>query len=230
MEELTRLEWLLGNDYKKLQDKTVLVLGLGGVGGYALETLVRSGIGNLILVDFDTVDITNTNRQLIATKETIGKLKTDAWEERIQSIISSCNVTKITAKITEENIELLFQNKPDFVIDACDTIRVKCLCIKKCLEYHIPFISSMGTANKMDATKLEITDIRKTSYDPIAKIIRNYVKKEHLKGKIPVVCSKEPPKKLDGKLGTMMPVPAVCGILLGQYTIEKLLKEICYES
>ena len=80
MEELTRLEWLLGNDYKKLQDKTVLVLGLGGVGGYALETLVRSGIGNLILVDFDTVDITNTNRQLIATKETIGKLKTDAWE------------------------------------------------------------------------------------------------------------------------------------------------------
>ena len=88
----------------------------------------------------------------------------------------------------------------------------------------------MGTANKMDATKLEITDIRKTSYDPIAKIIRNYVKKEHLKGKIPVVCSKEPPKKLDGKLGTMMPVPAVCGILLGQYTIEKLLKEICYES
>lgn len=229
MKELTRLSYLIENGVDKLKHKTVLVLGLGGVGGYVVEALVRSGIGHIILVDYDQVDITNINRQLIALQETVGMNKTDVWESRIQKILPSCQVTKITEKITIDNIDMLFDHSIDFIVDACDTITVKCLLIKKCLEKHIPFISSMGTANKLDPTKLEIIDIRKTSYDPIAKMIRNYVKKEHLKGKIPVVCSKESPMKLDGKLGTIVTVPAVCGFLLAHYTLNQLLEENTYD-
>lgn len=229
MKELTRLSYLIENGVDKLKHKTVLVLGIGGVGGYVVEALVRSGIGHIILVDYDQVDITNINRQLIALQETVGMNKTDVWESRIQKILPSCQVTKITEKITIDNIDMLFDHSIDFIVDACDTITVKCLLIKKCLEKHIPFISSMGTANKLDPTKLEIIDIRKTSYDPIAKMIRNYVKKEHLKGKIPVVCSKESPMKLDGKLGTIVTVPAVCGFLLAHYTLNQLLEENTYD-
>lgn len=229
MKELTRLSYLIENGVDKLKHKTVLVLGLGGVGGYVVEALVRSGIGHIILVDYDQVDITNINRQIIALQETVGMNKTDVWECRIQKILPSCQVTKITEKITIDNIDMLFDYSIDFIVDACDTITVKCLLIKKCLEKHIPFISSMGTANKLDPTKLEIIDIRKTSYDPIAKMIRNYVKKEHLKGKIPVVCSKESPMKLDGKLGTIVTVPAVCGFLLAHYTLSRLLEENTYD-
>ena len=229
MKELTRLSYLIETGVDKLNHKTVLVLGLGGVGGYVVESLVRSGIGHIILVDYDQVDITNINRQIIALQETVGMNKTDVWESRIQKILPSCQVTKITEKITIDNIDMLFDHSIDFIVDACDTITVKCLLIKKCLEKHIPFISSMGTANKLDPTKLEIIDIRKTSYDPIAKMIRNYVKKEHLKGKIPVVCSKESPMKLDGKLGTIVTVPAVCGFLLAHYTLSRLLEENTYD-
>lgn len=229
MKELTRLSYLIENGVDKLKHKTVLVLGLGGVGGYVVEALVRSGIGHIILVDYDQVDITNINRQLIALQETVGMNKTDVWESRIQKILPSCQVTKITEKITIDNIDMLLDHSIDFIVDACDTITVKCLLMKKCLEKHIPFISSMGTANKLDPTKLEIIDIRKTSYDPIAKMIRNYVKKEHLKGKIPVVCSKESPMKLDGKLGTIVTVPAVCGFLLAHYTLNQLLEENTYD-
>lgn len=223
--EFTRLEYLIHDKIDDLHQKTVLILGLGGVGGYTVEALARSGIGHLILVDYDEVDITNINRQVIATTKTIGKKKVDAWKDRINEISPSCQVTTMLEKITEENIEILFSLKVDFIVDACDTIPVKCKLIQFCLEKKIPLISSMGTANKLDPTKLEIIDIRKTSYDPIAKIIRNYVKKEHLKGKIPVVCSTEPCKKLDGKLGTIVTVPAVCGFLLAHYVLSFFLKE-----
>lgn len=227
--EFSRLEYLIGDQVNLLKEKTVLVLGLGGVGGYTVEALVRSGIGHLILVDYDTVDITNINRQVIATYHTVGRLKTESWKERILSIVPTCQVTTISEKITEENINCLFKEKIDFVVDACDTISVKCLLIKRCLEQKIPLISSMGTANKLDPTKLEVIDIKKTCYDPIAKVIRNYVKKERLKGKIPVVCSTEPPMKLDGKLGTIVTVPAVCGFYLAHYTIKTLLEENSYD-
>ncbi|MBS7021053.1 MAG: tRNA threonylcarbamoyladenosine dehydratase [Firmicutes bacterium] len=224
MKEFTRLEWLIGTDFEKLRNAKVLVLGLGGVGGYVVEALARSGVGTLILVDYDTVDITNCNRQIIATNEVLGQEKTKAFEARIHSISKDCKVISMNEKIEVATIDRLFIYEPDFIVDACDTIPVKCECIKACLERKIPFISSMGTANKLDPTKLEIVDIRKTSYDPIAKIVRNYVKKEKLKGRIPVVCSTESPKKIDGKLGTIITVPAVCGMYLAHYTIQTLIK------
>ena len=221
-----RLELLIGQDnMEKLKEKSILVLGLGGVGGYTVESLARSGIGTLILVDYDKVDVTNINRQIIATTKTIGKLKTKAWEERIQEINPSCNVISINEKISPENISLLFQYKIDYFVDACDTISVKKELIKICLTKKIPFIASMGTGNKMDPTKLEILDLRKTSYDPIAKILRKMVKEEHIKGKIPVICSTEVPKKVKGKIASTAFVPSVSGLYITSYIINDLLKE-----
>ena len=141
--EFTRLEYLIHDKIDDLHQKTVLILGLGGVGGYTVEALARSGIGHLILVDYDEVDITNINRQVIATTKTIGKKKVDAWKERIYEISPSCQVTTMLEKITEENIELLFSLKVDFIVDACDTIPVKCKLIQSCLEKKIPLISSI---------------------------------------------------------------------------------------
>lgn len=224
--QLERLELLIGKEkIDRLKHKTVLVLGLGGVGGYTVESLARSGIGKLILVDYDTIDITNLNRQIVSTLENIGEKKTDAWEKRIQSICKDCKIQKIEEKITPDNIELLFQENPDFIVDACDTIPTKKELIKECLKRNIPFISSMGTGNKLDPTKLEIIDVRKTSYDPIAKIIRKMVKEERIKGKIPVICSTEVPRKSEGKIASCAFVPSVAGLYASSYVIRYLIKE-----
>lgn len=224
--QLERLELLIGKEKVDiLKQKTVLVLGLGGVGGYAVESLARSGIGKLILVDYDSIDPTNLNRQIVATLESIGEKKTDVWEKRIQSISKECIVEKINEKITPENIELLFSERIDFIIDACDTISTKKELIRMCLEKNIPFISSMGTGNKLDPTKLEIIDVRKTSYDPIAKIIRKMVKEKKLKGKIMTICSTEKPQKREGKIASCAFVPSVAGLYATSYAIRYLIKE-----
>lgn len=221
-----RFELLIGHDnLEKLKGKTILILGLGGVGGYVVESLARSGIGKLILVDYDQVDITNINRQIIATTKTVGRLKTQVWEERIQEINPSCTVLSINKKISPDNISLLFEHKIDYFVDACDTISVKKEIIRRCLKQNIPFISSMGTGNKMNPTRLAILDLRKTSYDPIAKILRKMVKEEHLKGKIPVVCSTEVPKKGTGKVSSNAFVPPVAGLYMTSYIVQDLLKE-----
>ena len=168
-----RLELLYGKEnVEKLNNSTVLVLGLGGVGGYVVEALSRSSIGKLILVDSDIVDITNINRQIIATSETVGKYKTECFKERIKTINPNCEVVLINKFIDESNYLELFSDKIDFVVDAIDSIKTKELVIKYSLENNINIISSMGTGNKIDPSKLQITDIRKTSYDPIAKRIR----------------------------------------------------------
>lgn len=221
-----RLDLLIGKEKRlELEKKTVLVLGLGGVGGYSVESLVRAGIGSLILVDYDTIDVSNCNRQLIATQETIGMKKVDAWYSRIQAINPTCKISLIEEKITKENISLLFQQKVDYIIDACDTITVKKELIKECKKRNVPLISSMGTGNKLDPTKLEILDIRKTSYDPIAKIIRKMVKEEHIKGKVMVLCSTEKPIKTKEKVASISYVPSTAGLLLTSYVINTFLKE-----
>ena len=230
--EFSRLEYLIGDQVNLLKEKTVLVLGLGGVGGYTVEALVRSGIGHLILVDYDTVDITNINRQVIATYHTVGRLKTEAWKERILSIVPTCQVTTISEKITEENINCLFREKIDFVVDACDTISVKCLLIKRCLEQKIPLISSMGTANKLDPTKIEVTDIHKTTICPLARVMRKELKDRKIK-KLKVVYSTEQPKELKKKIlngkkitpGSVSFVPSVGGLIIASVVINDLLNK-----
>ena len=148
---LERLEILIGTEnIKKITDTKVLVVGLGGVGGYVTESLVRSGINNIILVDFDIIDITNLNRQIIATNKNIKRKKTDAFYERIKDINENCNVTIIDKFIDETNYKKLFDYDFDYLIDCCDSINTKKLLIKECLSRKIKFITSMGMGNKMD--------------------------------------------------------------------------------
>lgn len=218
-----REELLIGSKIDLLKTKTVLVLGLGGVGGYALESLVRAGIGKVIIVDNDVIDITNLNRQIIALQSNIGMKKVDAFELRIKDINPLCEVIKLSTFITKDNIDILFNYHLDYVIDACDTIETKKELIRKCIAKKIKFISSMGTGNKLDPTKLEIIDIRKTSYDPIAKIIRKMVKDEHITSKVMVICSKEEVKKVDG-IGSISYVPSIAGLLCTSYVINDILR------
>ena len=220
-----RLEKLIGKEnIKLLHSKTVLVIGLGGVGGMAVETLIRNGIENIILVDNDIVDITNKNRQIIATDLTINKLKTDAFEERIKKINKNVNIIKINYFITKNNVDSLFEYKFDYLIDACDTISTKILLIEKCLEKNIKFISSMGTGNKFDITKLKIIDIKKTSYDPIAKVIRKKLKDDKIKGKVMVVSSDEMPIKTNNRTPySYSVVPNTAGIMIADYIIKDII-------
>ncbi len=218
-----RTELIIGSEnLKKLNQSTVLVIGLGGVGGYVVEALVRSGIGKLIIVDNDIVDITNLNRQIISTQEVIGRAKVDVMESRIKSINPNCEVIKLREYILPDNIELLFKEKIDFLVDACDTIMTKKAIIHECLKRNIKFVSSMGSGNKTNPLKFKITDIRKTNYDPIAKILRKMVKDERLKGSIMVVWSDEQPVKIR-KVGSLMHVVATSGLLCASYVLDRLL-------
>lgn len=222
---LNRLEILIGNKKELITNKTVVIVGLGGVGGYALEALVRSGVGKIIIVDFDVIDKSNLNRQILTNVHNIGLKKVDVAERRIHDINPTCVVTKIDAFLTKENIAELFNEKIDYVIDACDTVETKKELIRFCLRKNIKLISSMGTANKLDPTKLEIIDIRKTSYDPLAKIIRKMVKDEKIKEKVMVVSSTEQPIKTGTKtLGSTSFVPATAGLLCASYVINDILK------
>lgn len=224
MDEFQRLELLIGDKIKILKQKTVLILGLGGVGGYAAECLIRSGIGHLIIADHDKIDITNLNRQIISNHSNIESSKVDEWEKRAKDINPKIKITKIKTFITEDNIDLLFKQNVDYLIDACDTVKTKKLVIKKCLEKKIKFISCMGTGNKFHPELLEIVDIRKTSYDPIAKIIRKMVNEEHIKGLIPVLYSKEKPL-IKGQIGSTAFVPSVAGIMCANYIFKMIIEE-----
>ena len=218
---------LIGEEkFNLLQQSTVLVIGLGGVGGHATEALARSGIGKLIIVDNDVVDETNINRQIIALSSTIGKPKTVVMKERLLDINKNLEVLAYHTFYDFETKNDIFNNKIDYVIDAIDTITYKIDIIKECLKRDIPFISSMGQGNKLHPELLEITDITKTSYDPIAKIIRSKLRKEGIKGKIPVVYSKEEPNSQDSKKRSPASssfVPATAGLLAASYIVNKII-------
>lgn len=222
-----RLRKIIGNDSTDLlKKKSVLVLGVGGVGGYVVESLARSGIGGLIIVDFDTIDETNINRQIIALNSTIGMKKVDVLEKRIKDINPECEVIKIKEFIDNNNFLDLFNYDIDFFVDACDTVSVKKLVISTCIERNIPFISSMGTGNKLDPSKLEIVDIRKTINDPLARILRKYVKDEHINKKVMVCTSKELPMKTgDRTPGSTAFVPSSAGLLISSYIIRNFIRE-----
>lgn len=216
---------LIGIDkYNLIKSKTVAIIGLGGVGGYALETLVRSGIESIILVDYDTIDISNINRQIIATTKNIGTKKIESAKLRALEINPNCKITTLDLKLNEDNIDSLFNFKIDYIIDACDTISVKKRLILECHKRKIKLISAMGSGNKLDPTKFSICDIRKTSYDPIAKIIRKFVIENKIKEKVMVVSSTEAPKKIEGVISSISYVPSVVGIYLTTYVINDIIK------
>ena len=227
MNQFERLELLVHEKIDDIYNKTVLIIGLGGVGSYAVEALVRSGISNLIVVDNDTISLTNLNRQLMAYHSNIGNFKTDEIEKRILNINPNAKVTKITEFIDMSNINKLFENHIDYVVDACDTLIVKLELIRICKRKNIKLISSMGTGNKMDPSKLKIMDIRKTSYDPIAKKIRKMVRDEKINGKVMVVCSDEEAKvRIDKEIPSNSFVPATSGLLCASYVINDIVGDI----
>lgn len=219
-----RLITLIGEDnVNKLKKANVLIVGLGGVGGYALETLVRSGIYNLTIVDGDIVELSNLNRQIISKRDVIGKPKALVAQARTLEINPDVNLRVINQFISDDNFSLLNIDSFDYVIDACDDLNLKMLLIKKADKYKL--ISSMGTANKMDMTRFKITTIDKTSYDPLAKIIRKKIKEEKIRTKFKVVSSDEKVMKNGTKLGTIAFMPGVSGLLCASYVINDIINK-----
>ena len=224
---LNRTETLIGKEnIRKLQNSNVIVFGLGGVGSYTVEGLVRSGIQNICIVDKDIVDITNINRQLVADTETIGRNKVDVQEERILRINKTAKVIKINKFVKKDNIEEIMKSFPhiDYVIDAIDTVSSKLEIIKYCYLNNINVISSMGTGNKLDASRFEITDIFKTSVCPLAKVMRKELKKLDIKS-LTVLYSKEEPIKTNlNTPASISFVPSVAGLLIAGKVIRDLIK------
>lgn len=227
MQNLSRLELITTKEkIEKIKEKNILLIGLGGVGGYAFEALVRSGIESITIVDGDTFEESNLNRQLLSLKSTINKNKTDVAESRAKEINENIKIKKITQVLTKENINEINFKEYDYVIDACDTLEIKKQIIKICTKNNIKFISSMGTGNKFHPELLELTTLDKTEYDPIAKILRKYVKEEKINKKIKVVSSKEKPIKTNTTtIGSNAFVPATAGLLLTSYVINDIVGE-----
>lgn len=219
---------LLGNEALEiLKNKTVLVVGIGGVGSFCVEALARTGIGHLILVDKDKVESSNINRQLLATMETIDQVKVAVMKKRIQTLNPECKVDMYDCFYDCSMDEKIFSQKNDFVIDCIDSIKSKQDLAMACIQRDIPFLSSMGTARRLDPSKLEIMELEKTSYDPIAKRMRNWKRKNKIRNKIWVVCSTEPPRPVEaGKpLPSMIFVPASAGLLLASECVKKLINK-----
>lgn len=219
---------LLGNEALEiLKNKTVLVVGIGGVGSFCVEALARTGIGHLILVDKDKIESSNINRQLLATTETIDQVKVIVMKKRIQTLNPECKVDTYDCFYDCSMDEKIFSQRIDFVIDCIDSIKSKQDLAMACIQRDIPFLSSMGTARRLDPSKLEIMELEKTSYDPIAKRMRNWKRKNKIRNKIWVVCSTEPPRPVEaGKpLPSMIFVPASAGLLLASECVKKLINK-----
>lgn len=194
LNQFSRNELSIGKEgVKRMADTTVAILGVGGVGSFAAEACARSGVGKIVLVDKDDVDITNINRQLVAYLSTVGKLKVEVMEQRIKDINADCTVVPLHMFYTEETADRFFAETPDYVIDASDTISYKIHLIEQCLARGVKIISSMGAANKIDPTRFQIADISKTHTDPIAKVIRTRLRKAGITKGVPVVFSDESP-------------------------------------
>ncbi len=192
--QFSRLELGIGTDkLEVLRKSTVVILGIGGVGSFAAEALARSAIGQLVLVDKDVVDITNVNRQIHALTSTIGKSKVELMKERIKEINADCKVIPLSMFYNEDTKDEIFKYRPDYIIDAIDTMSSKISVILESKKHGIPIISSMGTANKLDPSKFEVTDISKTHMDPVARIIRQQLKKKGISKGVQVVFSPEKP-------------------------------------
>lgn len=232
-EEFARTELLIGEDgLRRLKKASVMVLGIGGVGSHCIEALARSGIGRLILVDSDKVSITNINRQSIALHSTIGKYKTKVMREKLADISPRTEVATYELFVLPENIDMIFKEKPDYIVDAIDTVTAKLAVAEKAREYKIPLISCMGTGNKLHAELFEISDISNTSVCPLCKVMRKELRArgiEHLK----VLYSKEKPIRAAGRRtdektnGRMVPgsasfVPPVAGLLIAGEVIREI--------
>ena len=231
-EKFSRTEMLIGNDgMEKLKNAKVAVFGLGGVGSYVCEGLARSGVGNFVLVDFDKIDESNINRQLIATEKTIGRHKVDLMKERILEINPDANVEAHREFYMADSETNIITEDLSYAVDCVDTIMAKIAVICKCDELDVPVISSMGTGNKLDPTMFEVADIFETSVCPLARIMKKDLRKRNIE-KLKVVYSKEHPintndcpinkdRKFKVK-GSVSFVPSVAGLIIAGEVIKDI--------
>ena len=222
MEKFSRINTLIGDEkMNKILNSKVAIIGLGGVGGMAAIVLARSGVSNLVIQDFDIINESNINRQVIANSKTIGLYKTDVLEQMILDINPNCKITKIQERYDSNSN--LYSYELDYVIDAIDQFDSKMALIVHCLNSNIPIISSMGTAKKFDTSLLKVTTLEKTTYDPLAKKARKYLRDLNLSQKLTVISSTEQPVDCE-KLGSYMPVTSYAGILLADYVLKQIIK------
>lgn len=207
---------------EKIVETKIALFGVGGVGSYVLEMFLRNGIRNILLCDFDTVDETNINRQLVAYSDTIGKKKVEVAKKRAKSINEKVEMITYDEKVSEDNIyDMLKDFNPDYIIDCIDDVDAKITIMKYAYENNIKCISSMGAGNRTRVDMIEVTDIFKTTYCPLAKKIRKVLKKENIKKQL-VVYSKEQPK-ISKKVTSIAEVPAVFGINIAAYVFNDIL-------
>lgn len=242
--QFSRTEMLIGTDaLDKLRHSKVIIFGVGGVGGYVCEALARSGVGEIHLVDNDIVSITNINRQILALLSTVGRDKVDVAEERIADINPQCVVRKYKMFYLPENADDIDLSQMDYVVDCIDTVKAKLELARRCHRLGVPFISSMGAANKMNPAAFRVLDIQKTQMDPLAKVIRKQLRREgilHMK----VVCSEEKPIKpadVEGSIGETQDkakdnthkqvpasnafVPAAAGLVIASEVVKDLIMQ-----
>jgi tRNA threonylcarbamoyladenosine dehydratase len=240
IDQFSRTQLLFGDEAVEIFQKSrVAIMGLGGVGSYAAEALARSGIGHFLLVDFDTVGISNLNRQLPALHSTIGKLKTEAMQERLLDINPQVDVELYSDFCAKESRDHLLQNL-DFVVDAIDSLGPKTGLLEACYRKEIPIISAMGAASRFDPSKIELVDISKSRICPLAKKVRKYLHRRGIDKGIPVIYSFEKPiaqfdhdagaeaewvsarGRKRGTLGSVVYLPAIIGMWAASYVLRKL--------
>ncbi|HBE9442953.1 tRNA threonylcarbamoyladenosine dehydratase [Clostridioides difficile] len=227
----TRTSFLVGDDgIEKLNNSNIIVFGVGGVGSFTVEALARAGVGNITIVDFDDVDITNINRQIPALHSTVGRYKVDVMEERILDINPNINIKKIRSLYNQDTSAEILTERYDYVVDAIDMVSSKIHLIETCEKKGLKIISSMGMGNKLDPTKIVVTDIHKTSTCPLAKVMRKELRDRGIK-KLKVVYSTEQPIELKKKVmngrkvtpGSVSFVPSVGGLIIASVIINELL-------
>lgn len=228
----TRTALIVGNEgVEKLKNSNVLIFGVGGVGSFAAEAIARAGVGKMTIVDFDDVDITNINRQLPALHSTLGKDKVDVMKERILDINPDIDIKAIKDMYTAENSDQLLSGDYDYVVDAIDMVSSKIHLIESCVKKNLTIISSMGMGNKLDPTKIVVTDIHKTQMCPLAKVVRKELRDRNIK-KLKVVYSPEQPVQLKERImngkkvtpGSISFVPSVAGLTIASVVINDLIK------
>ena len=222
---LQRCEILLGSkQLQKIKNSCILVFGVGGVGGYAVEMLARCGVGKIILVDFDKVDETNINRQIIALNSTIGKSKVSVMKDRILDINPDLIVETFEERVSSNNISKFFNQKIDFVVDAIDSIDDKVALIKYCKENNINIVSALGAGNRVGIPNFEVCDIYKTQNDGLARKLRKLLKDEGILD-LAVVYTKDTPQKTENNVvGSIAYYPAVSGCMMASYVINKIIE------
>ena len=218
-----RIELII--DDLSYQDKKIVLFGVGGVGGTALEALVRSGFKMIDIYDYDIVDASNLNRQVISNSKNIGETKVNEAYKFAKLINPNLNIHAYNLKITSQNIDTIDFSNVSFIIDAIDDVKAKVAIIKKAKELNINIISSMGTGNKLDPSKLLISDINQTSYCPLTRIVRHALKEEGI-NHVTVLYSKEQREAKNHKVGTMMFVPSAAGLLIVSFIVRTLIGDV----